>query len=394
MSLSRKIIQQIERIKKSAVEVISEEELYGKIKFSLETNTPLKIKAGFDPTSKDIHLGHTVLLRKLRLFQDLGHRVYFLVGDFTAKIGDPSGKNSLRPVLSEKEIQENARTYTRQAFKILDPEKTKVVFNSQWYKNMSLAGFFGILKEYTIARILERDDFSQRIKKGAPLTLLETIYPLIQGYDSVMIQADVELGGTDQKFNLLVGRHLQQADGQEPQVVITLPLLAGLDGRQKMSKSLGNYIGVTESAKDIFGKVMSISDELMYEYFSFFTDYDTKKVKKLHPKQAKEILAEEIVKMFYPEKQAKEEKQRFESLFSKKEIKESLIEKIKTLKGRSLKEIVKENNLLSGTNELRRLIRQKAVKYEGRIVGNENFPVNTSGILKIGKKKFYQIKVF
>ena len=263
--MKSKITQHLELIKENSVDLIAEEELAFKLENSFKKNKPLKLKIGFDPTAKDIHLGHTVLLRKLRKLQDLGHQVYLIIGDFTAKIGDPSQRTALRPVLTDKEIKANAATYTQQVFKILNKKKTKIINNSIWYKKIGLPKFLSLLSSYTIARILERDDFSQRIKEGKPLTVLEIIYPLIQGYDSCKMEADIEFGGTDQKFNLIVGRHLQQTFGQPSQVVVTMPILVGLDGKNKMSKSLNNYIGVTEDPKSMFGKIMSISDQVMWE---------------------------------------------------------------------------------------------------------------------------------
>ena len=293
------ISDHLKALKENAVDLIAEKELIVKLENSLNKKTPLKIKIGLDPTSCDIHLGHTVLLRKLRKLQDLGHKVYFIIGDFTAKIGDPSARSALRPALNDKEIKQNALTYTKQAFKILDRKKTKVIYNSIWYKKMGLPSFLSVLSSYTIARILERDDFSRRIKENQPLTLLEIIYPLIQGYDSCKMEADIEFGGTDQKFNLIVGRHLQETFGLAPQVVITMPILVGLDGKNKMSKSLGNYIGITDSPKEMFGKLMSISDQSMLEYIKLLTDLDLKTLENLHPKEVKLTLAKELVS-FYP----------------------------------------------------------------------------------------------
>ncbi|RKY34495.1 MAG: tyrosine--tRNA ligase, partial [Candidatus Duberdicusella sinuisediminis] len=320
MNLRKEVAKQLRLIERGTHEIISKDELSKKIEFSLRKNKPLKVKAGFDPTSKDIHLGHVVLLKKLRTFQDLGHVVYFIIGDFTARIGDPSGRSELRPSLTEEEVLANASTYTQQAFKILDRKKTKVIFNSKWFKDLKIEDFFPILKSYTLARLLERDDFSLRMKENKPITILEFFYPLLQGYDSVKIGADVELGGTDQKFNLIVGRHLQEFFGQPSQVIITLPLLVGLDGKNKMSKSLGNFIGIEEPPSEIFGKTMSISDELMYHYFELLTDFDLDKLKKMHPKEAKELLAFSFVCWFYDEETAIGEKERFNEIFSKKKL--------------------------------------------------------------------------
>ena len=275
------ISEQIELIKKGTVEIISEEELKEKLLESHRNKNPLRIKAGFDPTAPDIHLGHTVLLHKLKAFQKLGHKVLFLIGDFTAKIGDPSGKNEMRKPMTEEEIQENSKTYQQQVFKILDPEKTEVVFNSSWMAKMSVSELIRIASQHTVARMLERDDFTKRFKAEKPIGIHELIYPLIQGYDSVAIAADIEIGGTDQKFNLLVGRDMQRIFSQKPQIVITMPLLEGLDGVNKMSKSLGNYIGITENAKEIFGKAMSISDELMLKYYELISDVSQTEFEKI-----------------------------------------------------------------------------------------------------------------
>jgi tyrosyl-tRNA synthetase len=259
--VKKEIERHLDCIKENAVDVISLNEISAKLEKSLAEHKPLNLKIGFDPTARDIHLGHTVLLRKLRKLQDLGHVVNLIIGDFTAKIGDPSGRSILRPVLSDEEIKDNASTYTDQAFKILDKQKTKIIFNSSWYKSMGISQFLSLLSSYTVARMLERDDFALRIKENRPLTIVEMVYPLIQGYDSVMMNADIEFGGTDQKFNLIVGRHLQEVYGKPSQAIVTMPILVGLDGVNKMSKSLGNYIGVTEEPKSMFGKLMSISDE-------------------------------------------------------------------------------------------------------------------------------------
>ena len=268
----REIEQQLETLRKGAVEIIREEELRAKLVHARATKTPLKVKAGFDPTAPDLHLGHTVLLRKLKHFQDLGHTTVYLIGDFTARIGDPSGRNATRPPLTEEEIAANAETFKEQVYKILDPEKTRVEFNSKWFSGMSSADLVRLGSRYTVARLLERDDFSNRYKNGIPISVHELLYPLMQGYDSVALHADVELGGTDQKFNLLVGRELQREYGQPSQIVMTMPILEGTDGVQKMSKSLGNAIGIQEPPQEMFGKIMSISDEMMYHYYELLTD--------------------------------------------------------------------------------------------------------------------------
>ncbi|MFH1504705.1 MAG: tyrosine--tRNA ligase, partial [Candidatus Omnitrophota bacterium] len=356
-----KITQNLEIIKENAVDLIAIEELTVKLKNSLQNHKPLKLKIGFDPTARDIHLGHTVLLRKLRKLQDLGHRVYLIIGDWTAKIGDPSQKSATRPVLNDKEIKSNAATYTAQAFKILDKRKTKIIYNSIWYKKMSLSKFLSLLSSYTVARVLERDDFSKRIKEGKPLSLLEIVYPLIQGYDSYKMKADIEFGGTDQKFNLIVGRRLQEVFGQSQQAIVTMPILVGLDGYNKMSKSLDNYIGITEKPKAMFGKVMSISDQVMWEYYRLLCDYDIENAKKMHPKEAKLNLAYELVCFYHSRKRAEKEREEFERVFSKHQIPEN----IPVYKAPSamvdLVEVLYKVKLADSKNEVRRLLSQGSI---------------------------------
>ncbi len=306
--------EQLSLIKRGAVEIIQEKELKAK----LEEKKPLIIKSGFDPTAPDIHLGHTVLLRKMRHFQDLGHKVVFLIGDYTAMIGDPSGVSKTRPRLTKREVLKNAKTYKKQIEKILDTGKLEVRFNSEWLDKMKGSEIAQLLSKYSVTRMLERDDFSKRYKEQKPISMLEFFYPLLQGYDSVALEADIEIGGTDQKFNMLVGRTIQERYGRKPQVVITIPLLEGLGGIEKMSKSLGNYVGITESAKEIFGKLMSISDELMWKYYELLTDEDVSAVKrevasgKLHPKKAKSNLAGIIVTQYYDRAQAEREEKNFD----------------------------------------------------------------------------------
>ena len=397
--MNKKILKTLEIIKENAIDCISDEEILAKLKAVSAKNTPLKLKIGFDPTASDIHLGHTVLLRKLRKLQDLGHIVYFIIGDFTAKIGDPSGRTTLRPVLTDKEIKKNAATYTTQAFKILDKKKTKIIYNSIWYKKMPLQKFLSIFSSYTVARMLERDDFSKRMQEGRPLTVLEFAYPLIQGYDSVKCEADIEFGGTDQKFNLIVGRHLQEVFGQKPQGVVTMPLLVGLDGKNKMSKSLGNYIGITEKASDMFGKVMSISDEIMWEYFRLLTDEDIESLKSLHPKEAKLKLAEGIVAFYYDKKAAKTERASFEKVFSKRELPQGMPVFRVSGEAVDLAEFLLKEGLVSSKNEARRLITQGGIncidEKDPSIsapVKNQTIKVPKKGlILKIGKKRFVKI---
>jgi len=390
--MKKEVLRQLKTITQHAVDVIGEEELLKKLETSLAKKTPLKVKIGFDPTARDIHLGHTLLLRTLRNIQDLGHTVYFIVGDFTARIGDPSGRYQLRPVLTEKEIQDNAKTYTSQAFKILNKHKTKVVFNSIWYKNMNLTHFSTLLSHYTVARLLERDDFAKRIKENKPLSMLELIYPLIQGYDSVKLEADIEFGGTDQKFNLIVGRHLQESYGQKPQAVITMPLLVGLDGVNKMSKSLGNYVGITEDANSMFGKLMSISDELMWDYFHLLTDYDLIQMRKKHPKEAKLLLSETIVSCYHSPQKAKKARDEFERVFSKRKLPSEILEyKTKDSKVNII-EVLHASGLVTSKNEARRLLQQKGISAKGEVITNEVFIVNPQGVvLKVGKKRFLKI---
>ena len=383
----------LEAFRKNCVDFISDAELAEKLKSSFSANKPLKLKIGFDPTARDIHLGHTVLLRKLRKLQDLGHEVQLIIGDFTAKIGDPSGKSALRPVLTDEQIKENAATYTEQAFKILDRAKTKIIFNGLWYLNMPLAQFLSLLSRYTVARILERDDFSNRLKEGKPLSMLEVIYPLVQGYDSVCLEADVEFGGTDQKFNLLVGRALQEAFGQKPQCVITMPILVGLDGKDKMSKSLGNYIGVNDSPKEMFGKVMSVSDETMWEYYRLLTDCDIEEAKKLHPKEAKLRLAQEIVKFYHNDSAANNERAEFDRVFSQKELPADMPVYNTSAAIVDLVEIMVSMQLVPSKNEARRLFHQGAVSFagSGEVIKDAKLTLPGPVVIKIGKRKFVKI---
>jgi len=394
--MKRTIEEQLKIIKSNCVDLINEEELIKKLEKSISSKTPLKLKIGLDPTAADIHLGHTVILRKLRKLQDLGHIVYFIIGDFTAKIGDPSGRNTARKILSDKEIKYNASTYTNQAFKILDKSKTEIIYNSIWYKDMELNDFLSILSYYTVARVLERDDFSKRLKENLPLTLLEIIYPLIQGYDSVKIKADIEFGGTDQKFNLIVGRHLQETFGQEPQVIITMPLLVGLDGKEKMSKSKNNYIGITEEPHSMFGKIMSISDNLMFEYFRLLTDCDISIIKNMHPKDAKLLLAETLVSYYHSDDLAKNAKEEFIKVFSKKELPTEIDSYKVDTNIVNLIDFLANFKIVSSKNEARRLLNQNAIsiidKDSTLDIKEPTLNIPPSGlILKIGKKKFIKI---
>jgi len=396
--MKSKITQHLELIKENSVDLIAEEELAFKLENSFKKNKPLKLKIGFDPTAKDIHLGHTVLLRKLRKLQDLGHQVYLIIGDFTAKIGDPSQRTALRPVLTDKEIKANAATYTQQVFKILNKKKTKIINNSIWYKKIGLPKFLSLLSSYTIARILERDDFSQRIKEGKPLTVLEIIYPLIQGYDSCKMEADIEFGGTDQKFNLIVGRHLQQTFGQPSQVVVTMPILVGLDGKNKMSKSLNNYIGVTEDPKSMFGKIMSISDQVMWEYIKLLSDLDPERLRDKHPKEVKLNLAESLVSFYHSKQKALKERKEFEQVFSQGRLPNEMpVYKVKE-SSVDIIEILYKAKLVASKNEARRLLSQGGISLldsEAKVitvVKEQSLKITPEGaIFKVGKKRFLKL---
>jgi tyrosyl-tRNA synthetase len=393
----------MELIHRGTMEVFDENELEGKLKRSIKTGIPLRIKAGFDPTAPDLHLGHTVLIQKMKHFQDLGHRVMFLIGDFTGLIGDPSGKSETRHPLTPQQVQENAGTYKEQIFKILDPEKTEVVFNSVWMQEIKSIDMIRLCAKHTVARMLERDDFKKRFQAQKPIGIHEFIYPLIQGYDSVAIKADIELGGTDQTFNLLVGRQIQKEYGQEPQVVITMPLLEGLDGVQKMSKSLGNYIGITEPPQDMFGKLMSVSDDLMFRYFELLSSLDLDEIKglkdgiadgRLHPKDVKTRLAQELVERFHGDQAAGAAKADFEAQFSRGEVPDDIPEfKLspdeKTI---YLPRVFKEAGLVASTSEARRLIKQSAVSIDGNKVQSEEIEVRAPrAVLKVGKRRFLRI---
>ena len=385
------IEQQLKIIKRGAVEIISEEELIHKLKQAHQQKRPLRIKAGFDPTAPDIHLGHTVLLRKLRQFQDLGHAVYFLIGDFTARIGDPSGKSQIRKPLTKREILKNAQTYREQVGRILNLKRLKTVFNSQWFDRMPVADILKLTMHTTVSQMLARADFKKRLERNEEISLLEFMYPILQGYDSVVINSDVEIGGTDQIFNLLVGRDLQRDLGQAPQVIITLPLLEGTDCVNKMSKSLGNYIGITEKPEEMFGKIMSISDELMLKYYNLLTDEDLDSISQKHPKEAKLSLAEEIVSQYYSIKTAKIAREEFKRVFADRKLPQG-ISIFPIREPRRIIEIIAESGLSKSGNESRRLIRQGAVIFNNQKIKDENFIVDCSGILKVGSRRFLNIK--
>lgn len=396
------VAEQIDLLKKGAVEIISEEDLEKKIRHSLKTKKPLLVKTGFDPTAPDIHLGHTVLIRKMKHFQDLGHTVVFLIGDFTGLIGDPSGRNKTRPPLSREEIAANAQTYKEQIFKLLDPKKTVIDFNSRWLGALTSVEIIKLTASYTVARILERDDFSKRYKNGDPISVHELLYPLMQGYDSVALRADVELGGSDQKFNLLVGRELQRHYGQEPQVIITMPLLAGLDGIQKMSKSLNNYIGINEPAFEIFGKVMSISDELMFRYYELLTDLSLKDIEqirnhiecnKLNPMTAKIDLAKSIIADFHSAKAAVAAEKEFIRIFRNKETPDDT-QVLALAKNESLVDFIVRSGILASRGEVKRVHAQGGIYLDNERPESITVTLQKgkSYLLKIGKRKFYKIE--
>ncbi|MDP3142506.1 MAG: tyrosine--tRNA ligase [Candidatus Omnitrophota bacterium] len=380
---------QIKILERGVSEIISPESLREKLESSKKTRKPLVIKAGFDPTAPDIHLGHVVLLNKLRQFQDLGHKVYFLIGDFTAQIGDPTGQKKLRPKLSQQEIKKNAATYAAQVFKILDKKKTKVVFNSRWFNKMSAQQILELTVYSSVAQVLTRADFKERFEQKTEISILEFMYPLLQGYDSVYLKSDVELGGTDQKFNLLMGRQLQEYFKQPPQVVMMTPLLEGTDGIQKMSKSLGNYIGIKESPKDIFGKVMSIPDDSMLRYYELLTQEDLAKIRSMHPKDAKMYLAQLIVTQCCGENIAVAAKADFIKVFTQKQTPNDIVE-YHFRDSERLSDIVLKLGLVVSGNELRRLIKEGAVSLEGDKVLSENYGLKP-GVLKVGKRRFVKL---
>ncbi len=391
--------EQFAELQRGTAEVLLEAELLKK----LRRGKPLRIKAGFDPTAPDLHLGHTVLINKMRRFQDFGHEVIFLIGDFTGLIGDPSGRNATRPPLTPADIEANAATYKQQIFKILDPEKTRIDFNSRWMSAMGTAGLIQLAAKHTVARMLERDDFSKRYKSGQPIAIHEFLYPLVQGYDSVALQADVELGGTDQKFNLLVGRQLQEGYGQEPQVVLTMPLLEGLDGVNKMSKSLGNYIGVTEAPDDMFGKLMSISDDLMWRYFDLMSFRPNAELAKLkqevadgrNPMEVKFELAQEITARFHDVAAAKTAYEHFRARSQKGEIPEDLPKRTVRIAAESIgvAALLKQCGLVESTSAAFRLMGQGGVRLNGEKIADPKLSVKAGStyLFQVGKRVFEEI---
>jgi tyrosyl-tRNA synthetase len=390
---------ELEVIKRGAVEIIPEDELIAKLKLA----RPLRIKAGFDPTAPDLHLGHTVLIQKMKQFQELGHEVIFLIGDFTGMIGDPSGKSETRKQLTREEVVKNAETYKEQIFKILDPQKTTIEFNHTWMEEMDAVSMIGLAAKYTVARMLEREDFKQRYQKQQPISIHEFLYPLIQGYDSVALKADVELGGTDQRFNLLMGRELQREYGQAPQVVLTMPLLEGTDGVHKMSKSLGNYIGINEAPEEMFGKIMSISDALMWRYYELLSDKSLTEIQAMraqveneavHPMEAKKSLAAELVARFHGAEAARSAQDYFETRYQKKSVPKEIKKQFSAPDPVWICELIADRlGFAKSRGEARRLIAQGAVKVDGKVVTDVNFQFQGRDheIIEVGKNRIAQV---
>ena len=395
------IDEQVLFLQKGAVDLIRAEDLRSKLERAAKTGKPLRVKLGADPTAPDIHLGHTVVIRKLKSFQDLGHTVIFLIGDFTGLIGDPTGKSQTRPPLSAEEIAANAETYKTQIFKLLDADKTEVRFNSEWFNNFGAADFIKLAAQTTVKQILERDDFTKRLQDEKPIALHELLYPLVQGYDSVALNADVELGGTDQKFNLLMGRNLQREYAQEPQVILTTPLLEGLDGVQKMSKSLGNYIGINDAPDEMFGKIMSISDALMWRYYELLTDVSASEIERMkasdeNPRNFKVNLAKLIIKDFHSQSAATEAEAEFNRRFVNKEIPDEIEEKTLTESRWKLAKLLTETDLTASASEARRLIEQGGVKinHEKATNANHEIEITSDGVLlQVGKRRFLRVKI-
>jgi len=395
------IEQQLELIQRGADEILVEKELVAKLK----EGRPLRVKAGFDPTAPDLHLGHTVLINKLRQFQDLGHEVLFLIGDFTGMIGDPTGKSATRPPLTQEDVEQNSKTYQQQIFKILDKDKTRVMFNSQWMSKMSSVDMIKLAASSTVARMLERDDFSKRYKAGQSIAIHEFLYPLIQGYDSVAMQADIELGGTDQKFNLLMGRQLQEQHGQKPQCVLTMPILEGLDGVQKMSKSLNNYIGIADEPKDMFGKIMSISDDLMWRYFELLSFRPMTEIEGFkqemdagkNPRDIKFLLAEEIITRFHNAAEATAAREGFIAQFAKNRIPDDIpvLSFEAPEGGYPIANLLKDAGLCGSTSDAMRMIQQGAARIDGEKIADKTVKIQagTEAVFQVGKRKFARVSV-
>jgi len=408
----RELTRQWELIARGTVDLLPEEELRAKLARSIRENKPLRVKQGFDPTSPDIHLGHTVGMRKLQQFQDLGHQIILIVGDYTALVGDPSGRSATRPQLEYDEIMKHAETYQEQFFKVLDKTKTEIVFNGDWFKKMSFMEIMNLTSKYTVARLLERDDFSKRMKENAPISLHELLYPLMQAYDSVAIRADLELGATEQTFNLLAGRTIQEAYGQEPQCILTLPILVGLDGEKKMSKSLGNYIGIDEPPKEIFGKAMSIPDNLIYQYFELASDVSLDNLADIHkrlnqtdinPMVIKKELGETLVDMYHPAGSGKAAREEFERVFSKKQLPDEIPE----IDAAGLRELelnpdaiylvrlIAKTKMSKSNGEARRLIKSGGVSIDDQKVTDvdKEFALDREMVLKVGKRRYLRLKI-
>lgn len=398
----KSVEEQLAQMSFGAAEILPLDELRKKLERAVATNTPLRVKLGLDPSAPDIHLGHTVVLRKLKQFQDLGHQIVLIIGDFTGRIGDPSGKSAARKPLTEEQVLANAKTYEDQIFKILDRDKTEVHFNSEWLGKMNFADVLTLAAKYTVARMLERDDFQKRYTEGRPISLHEFMYPLMQGYDSIAIKADIEFGGTDQKFNLIVGRHLQSETGMEPQVVITMPLLEGLDGVQKMSKSLGNYIGIDEEPTEMYGKAMSIPDELMARYFMLVTDMPREEQEQLtqglkdgsvHPRDAKMLLAKTIVELYHGAAAAEAAEQEFVRVFQERDL-PSEIEELSIDESEVwLPQLLNTAGMVSSNSEGKRMIQQGSVRVNGEKVTEENCTLQNDDVLQVGKRKYRRIRL-
>jgi tyrosyl-tRNA synthetase len=389
---------QLEVIKKDTVDFITEEEFLDKLKRKKQ----LKVKLGVDPSRPDLHLGHAVVLRKLRQFQRFGHIVYLIIGDFTARIGDPSGRSKTRPLLSEEEVKANSKTYVEQAFKILDPNQTVIKFNSEWLSALTFEDIINLTSRYTVARMLERDDFNKRLAENEPISISEFLYPIAQAYDSIVIEADVEMGGTDQLFNLLVGRKLQEEFGQEPQIVVTMPLIEGTDGSLKMSKSYNNYIAFNDTPDDIFGKIMSVPDHLIIKYMTYLTDISRDKIKdfenkmkndEINPRDVKMVLAEEVVKMLYNEEEAKKAKDNFVAIFQKKDMPDDLPE-ILVQENETILDIVAKTNVFDSNSEIKRAISQGAIRINDEKIDDFKFVPNfeDGDVLRVGKKNYFRLK--
>jgi tyrosyl-tRNA synthetase len=382
------MLEALSKIRRGTNEIISEEEL----KKKLSSGKKLRIKLGVDPTAPDLHLGHSVIINKLKTFQDLGHQVVFLIGDFTARIGDPSGRSATRPMMTEEQIMKNVKTYQDQVFKILDKSKTEVVFNGKWLSALGIEGLLKLASKHTVAQMLVRDDFEKRYKNDVPISIVEFMYPLLQAYDSVVLKADVELGGNDQKFNLLLGRDMQRDDGQEPQIVITMPLLEGTDGVRKMSKSYNNYISLNDAPNEMFGKIMSISDELMYRYYELLTQDDLETVKKMHPKDAKVSLAKKIVERYWTIQDAQNAEEEFNKIFAKKDLPTDIEEYACKTNKIKISQLLIDSSMVSSKNEARRLIEQGGVKINSeKINSDEEIEIKNEIIMQAGKRKFRKI---